>query len=400
MVCGAPCNRLPCEKRCSKLLDCGHQCPSVCGEDCPASLNCVVCCAEEKKKRQVDMILFTEYQDLDINADPIIFLPCGHFFSMSTVDGVIDLSAAYSQDPSGNYVDLKSLSNVGANDAKCPDCRSIIHSVKRYGRVTSLHCLRASERKHMMQVKKKLSFLSNSVNREGLDEEQLRNIIVRLNVLEVEIEQGPMLKVYQACGGVGLDAPSPTYTSFILFLRLKATVFGKLVNKSGDESYIKSLGTYKHGIDLAKQTHSKKQCAMLILDKSRLILRWDQSSDSIREEILNDMDWIIAHLKNVDQTIVADAIQLKQDALLFNRKKEIKDIVKAMNVLDGYDYGGSWSDHWYECPNGHPYFIGNCGQAMQQSVCPECGTAVGGSRHTLLQSNRSAGGMIADALRD
>ncbi|RKO86680.1 hypothetical protein BDK51DRAFT_5433, partial [Blyttiomyces helicus] len=48
-------------------------------------------------------------------------------------------------------------------------------------------------------------------------------------------------------------------------------------------------------------------------------------------------------------------------------------------------FGGS--GHWYECPNGHPYTIGECGMAMQQSRCPECGAAVGGGNHTLLGDN-------------
>ena len=73
MVCGAPCDRLPCEKRCTKKLDCGHQCPSVCGEDCPTSLSCVLCCSQEKQRGKVDVIKFTEYKDLDLDNNPIIF---------------------------------------------------------------------------------------------------------------------------------------------------------------------------------------------------------------------------------------------------------------------------------------------------------------------------------------
>ncbi|EKX50132.1 hypothetical protein GUITHDRAFT_57273, partial [Guillardia theta CCMP2712] len=32
LLCLAPCDRLPCNERCSKTLSCGHRCPSVCGE--------------------------------------------------------------------------------------------------------------------------------------------------------------------------------------------------------------------------------------------------------------------------------------------------------------------------------------------------------------------------------
>ena len=36
---------------------------------------------------------------------------------------------------------------------------------------------------------------------------------------------------------------------------------------------------------------------------------------------------------------------------------------------------------------GEPYFIGNCGQAMQVSNCPACGHQIGGQSHQLLNAN-------------
>ena len=36
---------------------------------------------------------------------------------------------------------------------------------------------------------------------------------------------------------------------------------------------------------------------------------------------------------------------------------------------------------------GEPYFIGNCGQAMQVSNCPACGHQIGGQHHQLLNAN-------------
>jgi hypothetical protein len=46
--------------------------------------------------------------------------------------------------------------------------------------------------------------------------------------------------------------------------------------------------------------------------------------------------------------------------------------------------------HWYRCPNGHLYTIGECGGAVQVSNCPECGAQVGGSHHQLLENNNAA----------
>ena len=46
--------------------------------------------------------------------------------------------------------------------------------------------------------------------------------------------------------------------------------------------------------------------------------------------------------------------------------------------------------HWYTCPNGHIFSIGECGGAMQVSRCNECGEAIGGDSHILLQGNQRA----------
>ena len=34
--------------------------------------------------------------------------------------------------------------------------------------------------------------------------------------------------------------------------------------------------------------------------------------------------------------------------------------------------------HWFECPNGHMYAIGECGGAVEESKCPDCGSVIGG----------------------
>ncbi|GAM37931.1 hypothetical protein TCE0_033r08269 [Talaromyces pinophilus] len=45
----------------------------------------------------------------------------------------------------------------------------------------------------------------------------------------------------------------------------------------------------------------------------------------------------------------------------------------------------SGTGHWYYCRNGHPFTIGECGMAMQRSVCPECGGPVGGQNHQAVE---------------
>ena len=43
---------------------------------------------------------------------------------------------------------------------------------------------------------------------------------------------------------------------------------------------------------------------------------------------------------------------------------------------------------WYQCPKGHAYTIGECGLAMIESICPECGERIGGRDHQLLKTNK------------
>lgn len=47
---------------------------------------------------------------------------------------------------------------------------------------------------------------------------------------------------------------------------------------------------------------------------------------------------------------------------------ERMEIVKALNMKQG---------HWFKCPNGHPYVIGDCGGATQTAKCNECGAVIG-----------------------
>lgn len=74
---------------------------------------------------------------------------------------------------------------------------------------------------------------------------------------------------------------------------------------------------------------------------------------------------------------------------------EKKAIFQAMGKDVGTGNGG-FGGHWYQCANGHVYTIGECGGAMQQSRCPECGVVVGGQSHRLAQGNSTA----SDFLRE
>uniref|UniRef100_A0A914E3E7 RZ-type domain-containing protein n=1 Tax=Acrobeloides nanus TaxID=290746 RepID=A0A914E3E7_9BILA len=65
-------------------------------------------------------------------------------------------------------------------------------------------------------------------------------------------------------------------------------------------------------------------------------------------------------------------------------EQERIEIVKAL---------GGHVTKWYKCSKGHIYGIGECGQAMKLSVCPECKEEIGGSNHQLVNTSSAANEM-------
>mmetsp|Transcript_33938 Transcript_33938/g.71265 ORF Transcript_33938/g.71265 Transcript_33938/m.71265 type:complete len:99 (+) Transcript_33938:463-759(+) len=76
------------------------------------------------------------------------------------------------------------------------------------------------------------------------------------------------------------------------------------------------------------------------------------------------------------------------------RSKGLSLVEKRM-VFEAMGFPGNnrtngMGNHWYQCPKGHIYVIGDCGGAMTTSQCPECGATIGGQSHVLLSDNTVA----------
>ena len=136
MPCGAPCVRLPCDLRCQLYLGCGHQCPSLCGEDCPSVDFCQICCREDILNVVVDFVEFTTYAEIDLCRDPIIMLPCKHFYSRSFLDGYMEINTAYTMDQNAQFAEIIPSNASTSHSKHCPECRMPISKIHRYGRVT------------------------------------------------------------------------------------------------------------------------------------------------------------------------------------------------------------------------------------------------------------------------
>ncbi|KAJ5926867.1 hypothetical protein N7516_008640 [Penicillium verrucosum] len=63
--------------------------------------------------------------------------------------------------------------------------------------------------------------------------------------------------------------------------------------------------------------------------------------------------------------------------------EELASIKIAM--VDGRGGMATNSGHWYNCINGHPFAIGECGMPMELARCPECGAHIGGHNHQAVE---------------
>jgi hypothetical protein len=341
----------------------------------------------------------TSYKDHDTNTDPILVLPCGHFFAMSSLDGHFGMPEVYERAGLDTHdcIALKplSLANINEKPRTCPDCRRIAHSIYRYGRIFRLSELRALERKYKVFIDQELACLERIFDQA---KEPSKNLLRRINQLERRICKGPMVKVYEACSEskISVDIPKPPNVALIRVLELLGRVHANETTVSGDEQEKLAIESYYRAIALADQSKSIRSGARIRLRLVTTITRMRESEGEIKDNVLEHLNWVLTNGKKFDD-LYQDAARTK--ASLLDTKKEIAQVMMAVSSAEtGYNYGTSWSSHWYECPNGHPYYIGECGGAMQESFCPECKERVGGHYHNLNPSNRQVGGIFAQAL--
>ncbi|ODM20268.1 hypothetical protein SI65_03321 [Aspergillus cristatus] len=153
MPCAAPCDHIPCTLRCEERLSCGHQCPSVCGEVCPASEFCQKCASPEIKERVVDFILAETYAEINLDENPCIFPRCGHFLTIQSMDGQMDMKKYYVMEDDKPVAIRSSSEPFSVDDIKrCATCRGSLRDLSRYGRLVRRAILDESTKRFLLYL--------------------------------------------------------------------------------------------------------------------------------------------------------------------------------------------------------------------------------------------------------
>jgi hypothetical protein len=337
----------------------------------------------------VDLILLSQYKDHDVDDDPILFLRCGHFFTVATLDGLLKMNEVYEFDPSSNeYVSVRSIRGVDVSDKPlaCPDCIMPIVGLFRYGRMLNLSTIRGLQRKHMMGVDGKI----DSLSKKSPAEIPLDVVSKVLN----DIRRSPMQVIFEACAGSSeVEVPNPPSRPHLRALELMALIHSSKTEKVGDDDYLAAQATYTEAIGVAMGTSSLRFAAVLKLALLKFWMRFVKDGETLKRDAAPHLEWVVGQSQFQELVTEAKALQDRVRLGTISRE-EVADVVKAMSI-GGYNYGTSASSHWYQCPNGHPYFIGECGGAMQESTCNECGESIGGAGHFLLPTNRTADNLLS-----
>ena len=329
---------------------------------------------------------YREYAD-QLDEDPVVVLGCGHVFAMSTLDGHMEIHHAYARNPDGTFTHALPLNHMSISEKakQCPDCRTAIHSIGRYSRITKYGILRSLQRKHLEWIHRRLTLLE----KKSPEKRSLRVLTIAVK----HAKTSPFQQVYDASRQEGDEPPSSPAGPIIRALMLTGEAYASMSQGPGSEAFLKTVEVFEEAISYAKATESVRSEALAHLALGRHLVPWIDSDASLTNVIVGHMDVIIQGAV-VFPDLTTQAVELKE--ILTNsrrRKEELEEVLRAMANVEGYDYGTSASDHWFQCPNGHPYFIGECSRAMQESRCPECHLPVGGSSHTLLQTNSRWSGL-------
>lgn len=129
--------------------------------------------------------------------------------------------------------------------------------------------------------------------------------------------------------------------------------------------------------------------------------RWSEASASVREELYIRRRDILQTGETAEDAKMFKTTFNDPAANILKEWKTLEDLVmdeafiaplsseEKLEVITAmkrefYNAAG----HFYRCPNGHIYTIGDCGGATETSRCPECGEMIGGSGHQLLGTNQ------------
>ncbi|XP_043397834.1 NFX1-type zinc finger-containing protein 1 [Chelonia mydas] len=361
-LCSERCNRPRCNEPCQKSLSCSHPCAGLCGEPCPPK--CRTCHRDELTE-----IFFGAEDEPD--ARFVVLEDCGHVLEVQGLDRWMDGEPDNSQT---QHVQLK----------VCPRCATPIQHNTRYNNVIKAIQqkieaikLKIQGNREELEVGKQQLLLRLNSDRDlvawaGM-ERSIMNTVSRQSLLDLE----NTLNFFASLSRLKQQAQKCTVARERNLKRKIEAVERWLIrnrhaftaqqlrecrNEITRISYLGNIFERLSGYE-NKQASLSTEAVALANEAIGVLQRQDPFTQS-REESLQRV------LEKIEEWLPATGLQLSE--------------AERVMITEAMQFGRG---HWYRCPQGHLYTIGECGRPMQQSSCPECGATIGGQNHALTRDN-------------
>jgi hypothetical protein len=118
-----------------------------------------------------------KYRNIDLNENTCIFPQCGHFLTMESMDGQLDLKKHYIMDTNDKPIAIASSSEPFLIDdiKRCATCRGSLRDIARYGRLVRRALLDESTKKFILFSNNEYIVLANDLSKSlnGLREREV-----------------------------------------------------------------------------------------------------------------------------------------------------------------------------------------------------------------------------------
>lgn len=378
-LCHEPCDRPPCDQPCDKPLPCGHPCIGLCGDPCPNK--CRECHHDE-----VSEIFFGTEDEPD--ARFIQLEHCKHLFEVSAMDTYM----AQDEDQKAG------LDQLVIKLKECPKCRAPIRRNLRYGAHINRSLAQIEQVKEKINGKRdeiKLkqkalrTVLSQQLHLKDYMPEKYNHIRDKLTKSDLSLRmlchQENLIMFQERMGKLQKTAEERMSSSNkeVFSARLGECI--RFVEDSGQrfsEQQVWDLEREMQRLSYLAELNSR--CGKNDLDvMMTLSVKVNQEVNVLRKVLVDtkpfteeDERWVKQALADLDSKLPLSGLGVTDQERVM--------IVKAMGLRQG---------HWYKCPNGHVYAIGDCGGAMESRRCPDCNATIGGTNHNLTSGNEVASEM-------
>ncbi|XP_027002552.1 NFX1-type zinc finger-containing protein 1 [Tachysurus fulvidraco] len=369
-LCHEPCDRPPCSKKCDKYLPCGHPCIGLCGDPCPDK--CRICHRDD-----VIEIFFGNEDEPD--ACFIQLEDCKHIIESTGMDRYMGMDEGEEADLDQRAIRLK----------ECPRCRTPIRRNVRYGahinrslaeiekvkeqingpqsdnknKQDELQFLLERQRNLMEQLPEEYLNITEKLQKSGLS---LLDLWYQENLITFLESLGKLMKVQK-------DHMSSVVGDFFSLRVKECLKFLLDVSQRFSDQQIHDLEHEMKRLSYLGELNVRCNIASNIVLGVKVnaeVTQARQILEDTRPFTENDADKVKEILKELESKLPKSGLGVTDEERVM--------IVKAMALPQG---------HWYKCPNGHVYAIGDCGGAMVRSQCPECKATIGGVNHTLTEGN-------------